>query len=323
MPGLCSCPVCLSRDGYGCTEERDGNRDATRFRCDVCGEFSASRNAIHESLPVENVRLTPIGRAVLSHRIRATNDAGRVPDMLMTDTIDQFIQSNPELPRPTQQVANCIRILGNKVRQTLVPVRALGPSFHASIGAPGRAFALKMVRELADRGLLALKDSSSLGAPLEVMDIDLSLAGWELFDDELRGQFRGSYGFIALKFGDAILDPLLNEHIKPAIKTLGYDAYDMRDVARAGVIDNLLRVQIRDAAFVIVDLTHENAGAYWEAGYAEGLGKPVLYICEKSKFEERKTHFDTNHCTTVLWDIDGIPAFTADLLATIKRSLEV
>ena len=38
---------------------------------------------------------------------------------------------------------------------------------------------------------------------------------------------------------------------------------------------------VRDAAFVISDLTHDNSGAYWEAGYAEGLGKPVIYICEE------------------------------------------
>ena len=68
-------------------------------------------------------------------------------------------------------------------------------------------------------------------------------------------------------------------------------------VARAGVIDKIMRTQIRDAAFVIVDLTHDNPGAYWEAGYAEGLGKPVIYICEKGKFEATKSHLDMNHCT--------------------------
>ena len=45
-----------------------------------------------------------------------------------------------------------------------------------------------------------------------------------------------------------------------------------------------MRERIRDAAFVLVDLTHDNPGAYWEGGYAEGLGKPVIYICEASKF---------------------------------------
>src|SRR3546814_14354246 len=82
-----------------------------------------------------------------------------------------------------------------------------------------------------------------------------------------------------------------------------------------------MRSQIRDAAFVIVDLTHDNSGAYWEAGYAEGLGKPVIYICEKAKFGKAKTHFDTNHCTTVVWTRDTGEEFRAELIATLRRSL--
>lgn len=45
---------------------------------------------------------------------------------------------------------------------------------------------------------------------------------------------------------------------------------------------------------LIADLTHGNRGAFWEAGYAEGLGKPVIYTCEASKFDEQ-SHFDTKH----------------------------
>ena len=90
---------------------------------------------------------------------------------------------------------------------------------------------------------------------------------------------------------------------------------------RAGVIDNIMRIQIRDAKFVIADLTHDNNGAYWEAGYAEGLGKPVIYICEKKKFDEKKTHFDTNHCTTVPWSRNDDEGFRQKLVATLRRSL--
>ena len=97
----------------------------------------------------------------------------------------------------------------------------------------------------------------------------------------------------------------------------------MRDVARAGVIDNIMRTQIRDSAFVIADLTHDNPGAYWEAGYAEGLGKPVIYICEKSKFDNESTHFDTNHCTTVPWSKDDPEGFRKELIATLRRSLDL
>jgi nucleoside 2-deoxyribosyltransferase len=97
----------------------------------------------------------------------------------------------------------------------------------------------------------------------------------------------------------------------------------MRDVSEAGVIDNIMRAQIRNAAFVLIDLTHDSSGAYWEAGYAEGLGKPVVYLCERSKFKQAKTHFDTNHCTTVLWSNDESEEFSKQLMATLRRSLNL
>ena len=49
-----------------------------------------------------------------------------------------------------------------------------------------------------------------------------------------------------------------------------------------------------------------NQGAYWEAGYAEGLRKPVIYTCKKSVFETEGTHFDTNHRVHVLWDAENL-----------------
>lgn len=125
-----------------------------------------------------------------------------------------------------------------------------------------------------------------------------------------------------MKFNDPELERLVTHVIKPAVKAaLGYDVVDLRNVAKAGIIDNILREQIRDAAFVLVDLTHDNSGAYWEAGYAEGLGKPVIYLCERAKFDAAQTHFDTNHCTTVIWATDNEAAFAAELNATIRRSL--
>jgi nucleoside 2-deoxyribosyltransferase len=127
-----------------------------------------------------------------------------------------------------------------------------------------------------------------------------------------------------MKFGDSMLDAFVKSALKPVVeKSTGYKVIDLREVSRAGVIDNILRMQIRDSAFVLVDLTHDNSGAYWEAGYAEGLGKPVIYLCEQSKFDAAKTHFDTNHCTTVLWSQDKPDEFGEQLIATLRRSLNL
>ena len=154
-------------------------------------------------------------------------------------------------------------------------------------------------------------------------EINLTLDGWQRYEDEERGRFSGNYGFLAMEFGNDTLDSIVENSIKPKIKhDTGYDLVDMRDVARAGIIDNIMRTHIRDSAFIIADLTHDNSGAYWEAGYAEGLGKPVVYICEKARFDEKSTHFDTNHCTTVVWSEDDLARFCEELVATVRRSLD-
>jgi nucleoside 2-deoxyribosyltransferase len=72
---------------------------------------------------------------------------------------------------------------------------------------------------------------------------------------------------------------------------------------------------------LIADLTHANNGAYWEAGYAEGLGKPVIYRCNRAVFERERTHFDTNHHLTVIWDPAAPTEAAEQLKATIGATL--
>ena len=53
-----------------------------------------------------------------------------------------------------------------------------------------------------------------------------------------------------------------------------------------------------------------------------GSDSPYICICEKKKFVKKKTHFDTNHCTTVLWskDDNDNEGFSQELVATVRRS---
>lgn len=227
---------------------------------------------------------------------------------------------------PAIQAMNLVRYIGDEVSESGMPIRYLKcADIHKTIGAPSEDFAGQLIQDLNERGTVKFAERSrERGAGAAFFSITLTLDGWEQYEAEKRGKFGGNYGFIAMQFGDSELDPFVRDIVKPAVKEgIGYDLVDMRDVARAGVIDNILRTQIRDAAFLIVDLTHDNPGAYWEAGYAEGLGKPVIYICEKEKFEAARTHFDTNHCTTVLWSKADVDGFQRALIATLRRSLDL
>lgn len=57
-----------------------------------------------------------------------------------------------------------------------------------------------------------------------------------------------------------------------------------------------IKKEIRRAHFVIADLTDERPSCYFEAGYAEALGRPVIYVASKNSVIDTKSstkvHFD-------------------------------
>lgn len=336
MTNKTKCPLCLNRDGGSCQLIRGGERHETSvYSCNVCGIYGLTIQAryylgVGASMSTYR-QLTRQQGSVLSHKVRTiTAKNGNDPLMVTQQMLERWLSSG-ELPTPAMQAENLMRFVGDRVSRSGANITTLPDYIGAVVGAPNYRAAIDLAKELGERGLFRLNLQGGTreisGSPTLVSipkDITLSLDGWERYESGKRGQFSGDYGFIAMKFDDPVLDPFVRDTVKPAIKeSMGYDLVDMRDVTVAGIIDNIMRVQIRDSAFVIVDLTHDNPGAYWEAGYAEGLGKPVIYICERSKFEEKSTHFDTNHCTTIPWSTNKVENFKKELVATLRRSLDL
>ena len=218
---------------------------------------------------------------------------------------------------------NLIRHIGDEVSKIGQPIVQLS-GVAGIIDAPSDEIADNLIEELCERKLITIGNIDRLMDGTIFTGVNLSLDGWEKYEEEKRGSLDGNYGFIAMKFGDDELDKFVHDVVKPSIRReLSIELVDLRDVAEAGIIDDIMRVKIRDAKFVIADLTHDNHGAYWEAGYAEGLGKPVIYICENTKFEDTGTHFDVNHCTTIPWSKDDADGFCEKLTATLRRSLKL
>ena len=221
-----------------------------------------------------------------------------------------------------EQEMNLIRHIGDEVNETGQHINQLS-GISGIIGAQSESLAIELVEELEEQGLIRIGNNApTLDGPI-IANVTLSSAGWERYEAKQRGVFDGDYGFLAMKFGDHELDAFANDVLKPAVKKgISCALHDLRDKSKAGIIDNILRETIEGARFIIADLTHDNSGAYWEAGYAEGLGKPVVYICEKGKFEEASTHFDTNHLMTILWSKGEEESFCRELVETLSRSLE-
>jgi hypothetical protein len=154
-----------------------------------------------------------------------------------------------------------------------------------------------------------------------VEQVRLTIGGWKRISELRRARpFLGKRAFVAMQYGDPEQTRIYDDYFGPATAQAGFDLIRLDKVLKAGLIDNQLRVQIRNSRLLLADLTNRNPGAYWEAGYAEGLGIPVIYLCKKSGFRSLKTHFDTNHHTTIQWDPTNLAKATEELKATIRAT---
>ena len=143
--------------------------------------------------------------------------------------------------------------------------------------------------------------------------LTLTPKGYARVDDLQKSHSAGRNALVAMQFGDSTIP--LREAIRKGIQDAGYSAIFIDEVEHNNLITPELMKYIRDSKFVVADLTHQNNGAYFEEGYAYGLGKPVIQLCQKGT----KLHFDIAQKNTIMWETeDDIPERLANRIrATI------
>lgn len=309
---MAECPVCESVLKKA---EKQGERFF--YECPRCGPYSLSLEA-NQDLAWWLER-TENGRTVLSYAIyRMTKGRSDWP-ILTTEQLENTLK-NTALPLPKEQLDNFILWLGETQSSPSEAISITSQSIAASgaLDINGVGFVVEYAerRGLVDANVQRLSDGQySLGL------CQLTFPGWEYFYDLQRGYSSSRIAVMAMEFGHQALDAIVRDHFRPAVAATGFDLKRIDEGQPAGLIDDRMRVEIRQSRFLISDLSHENRGAYWEAGYAEGLGKPVIYTCRKDVHEKEGTHFDTNHHLTVVWDPENIGEALEKLKATIRATL--
>jgi nucleoside 2-deoxyribosyltransferase len=220
-------------------------------------------------------------------------------------------------PSPAEQADNLVRLIGNRqpspAECITIPEPEVSSSIGMAIGNEGLFWLLRQPQ--VDR---LVENHASQSGPDRLL---LTFEGWQRYEALKRADVESRKAFMAMKFGDDELNRAVNEYFKPAVARTGFELRLVTDRQHAGLIDDQLRVALRGARFVIADLTHANNGAYWEAGFAEGLGRPVIYTCQRSAWENQKTHFDTNHLATIIWDPENLADAESRLAAMIRATL--
>jgi hypothetical protein len=319
------CPVCnlaVPKPQYFKSKEKGMNN----YSCDRCGNYDIERAIewqLSDMLRKDNKKM-----AALSHWIRTKhesivkeppNDRGNGKSITLDqELVDGIVRIAP--PNPAEQADNFVRWIGDNIEYGRHYVPAKKHFIEAIIGSVNEQEFNFVSDHLKKEGIIETETAVGKGNT-DHFDVTLSFSGWEYYRELKRGDVDSRKAFMAMQYDDEKLDSLVDDVFTPAVGKTGFKLFKLEDRPKAGLIDDRLRVEIQTSRFLIADLTHENRGAYWEAGYAEGLGKPVIYTCERTKFRRLKTHFDTNHHLTILWDADNPSEAAEELKATIRATL--
>ena len=117
--------------------------------------------------------------------------------------------------------------------------------------------------------------------------------------------------FVAMWFDASVTDAF--EHgISPGLADAGYRAFRIDRKEHANKIDDEIIAEIRRSRFVVADFTSgtfdlegnkicvPRGGVYYEAGFAQGLGMPVIWTVRADQIND--VHFDIRQFNQIVWN---------------------
>ena len=280
--------------------------------CPRCGRFALDGNWVQDVRDgAIKAKYSDREKAVLGYAIRNSN-----PHKIWNNQgICGAIERN-YLPSVAEQAENLIFYLGSQQKNAGDRFELLYLKVLFLLGATESQDVMFLVRGLVEEGIIVGTISSQSAS------VVLSIKGWDKYAQLTKGVEASNQGFMAMPFGYEKLTRVFHEHWKPAACQTGLPLERLDESPKAGSISNRMRVEIRRSKYLVAELTHSNTGAYWEAGFAEGLGIPVIYLCEKSYFDDPESgvHFDVSQLQGVIWEADKLDEAEEQLKDIIRNT---
>ena len=180
---------------------------------------------------------------------------------------------------------------------------------------------LKALSELGYIEIISQEELDDLCINNPHIELSITPKGLDKIYELHNAQVFNKNVFVAMSFSRSTVG--IRNAIKRGIKDAGYSPEIMDEIVHNHqIVPEMLRL-ISESKFVIMDITEPNFGAYYEAGYAQGLGKEVIITCRADIFSmrdfrceyktdddkscvfkttARKPHFDIAQKQILIWE---------------------
>jgi hypothetical protein len=147
----------------------------------------------------------------------------------------------------------------------------------------------------------------------------LTAEGWERIEGMRRPNLESKQAFVAMWF-DESLDEIFTKGMMSLEEHTGFKMYRVDQEPFNEKICDRIIADIRKSRFLIADVTGLRHAVFFEAGYAMGLGLPVIFTCREGT--EIEGCFDTRQYNHIVWkDAEELRSKLKDrILATIGKT---
>lgn len=121
---------------------------------------------------------------------------------------------------------------------------------------------------------------------------------WKRIKELKEKSINSKQIFVALAFVDDIKSGYM-EGIRPLEKETGYNFKCLAFEPHNDNIPFKIITEIQKSGLLVADLTYNKQNVYFEAGYAKGLGIPVIWTCRETDLEN--IHSDVSQYHIVKW----------------------
>jgi hypothetical protein len=267
--------------------------DGTGVDCERCGDFKVTREFL-----VNVGTATPREKALvpyLAAYIRRVNTQGITPLVGSSDWEERArAHTSTPVTRKLELLLSLLASRGEPGTGVPFDYRNDAPLVDAS----NERQVAYLLEECLRRGDVertgdSFTDAGGVAHPKLRVTID----GWRRLEPG-PGGVQGRC-FVAMSFHPSLL-VAYTDGIYPALKPdCQLDPIRLDREEHNDRIDDRIMVEIRRAQFTVADVTLQRPGVYFEAGFAMGLGRPVIWTCREDDFEN--VHFDTRQYNHVVW----------------------
>ena len=106
--------------------------------------------------------------------------------------------------------------------------------------------------------------------------------------------------FVVMQLDPPEYEELFNDAIVPVCDRMGLEAFRSSQTYCPGLVIADIQRQIRESRVIIAEITPVNPNVYYEVGYADAIGKPVILIADSGKLE--RLPFDVRAFRTLFYE---------------------